>query len=125
MFVEINLSISTKLSLQNYLYSHREQTNDLQQRLMSVHRPSKSFFNCHSNIGKDLCLFLSVCLSSTILYPLFCGEIIEGQQGFLEGGHLATDVLVSVVEPLIKGDGAIVVGVNGSKVLLPLGKTSL
>ena len=43
----------------------------------------------------------------------------------LEGGDLGNDVLVGVVQPLIKGDGAVGVGVHGGEVLLPLGKTLL
>ena len=43
----------------------------------------------------------------------------------LQASDLADNVLVSIVEPLIKGDGAVAVSVHGGKVFLPLGKTSL
>ena len=54
----------------------------------------------------------------------FCNRCVV--RLFLQGGgNLAHNVLVGVVEPLIEGDGAVIVGVNSGEVLLPLGKTGL
>lgn len=41
----------------------------------------------------------------------------------LESGDLSDDVVEGVVQPLVEGDGAVVVDVHGGEVLLALGQT--
>ena len=43
----------------------------------------------------------------------------------LESRNLGDNVLEGVVQPLVKGDGAVGIGVHGGEVLLPLGQAGL